>query len=564
MKALVLDAHSRAAIESIQSLARRGVLVDAASEQSALAFSSKRVRRCLRQPGAEQPHFFLQWLTQLDREENYSVIIPATEGSLRHFLTLLESDPLRKKAVLPSNTSLRTALDKYCTLQLASKLGIPHPETVLIRTGEQTPACNRYPAVLKPVASVVIAKGAAKLLQSRIVRDESEREEALRDLLPHSAVLQQELVPGIGVGIEMLYRQGKPVCHFSHKRLHEGSGRPGLGSGSSYRESIKANGELLRQSVAMLDALEWHGAAMVEYKVAQDGRAWLMEINPRLWGSLALAVDAGVDFPFGLLCLAADREVAPQAAYKIGYRTRLVWRDLDWIRTRFLSRPDPYACMEILKLLRPLLGRESWDFFDWGDLGLTAADFRKFAVEKTETIRRKLTTGQRMRAAKRLHERNVARLFLPRERPAQVLFLCYGNICRSPVAESLLRQRFPNVKIQSAGFHNSVGRSVPSHMQKAVAKYSIDISNFASQRVTLAMIRDADVVFLHDMRNYELFWREFPEETSRVLFLGLCGVPPILEIEDPYELDQDATTAIVGQISDAIDALGPRLLATPR
>jgi protein-tyrosine-phosphatase/predicted ATP-grasp superfamily ATP-dependent carboligase len=561
LKALVLDAHSRAAIESIQSLARHGVEVDAATGKDSLTSRSKRVRHCIRQPQAGQTDLFLRWLAQLDRDEGYSLIIPSTEESLRHFLSVAESNPLRMKTVLASNASLRVALDKALTVQLASKLGIPVPETVLIRRGEDTPVCNLYPAVLKPVSSIVISEGVAKLLQSRIVRNEFERQEALRDMLAHSAVLQQELVSGTGVGVEMLYRKGKPLWHFSHKRLHEGSGLPGLGSGSSYRQSVAPNQDLLLHSIAILDALGWHGAAMVEYKVAEGGRFWLMEINPRLWGSVALAIDAGVDFPYGLFCLATGREVSSQPDYSVGYRTRLVWQDLDWIRNRFFFRPNADACMEILKLLRPLFRGESWDFFDWGDLGLTAAGFRNFALEKIGSLKRKRVKSQEKRAASKLHGQNMHRILVDKERrPRRILFLCYGNICRSPVAESLLRARYPEVEVQSAGFHDVVGRGVPPHVRSAAAEYSIDVSNCASRRVTTEMIRDADVIFLHDMRNYERFCLEFPNHTSKILFLGLCGEPPILEIEDPYSLDKDATAAIVGQISAAIDGAGAKLL----
>ena len=81
-------------------------------------------------------------------------------------------------------------------------------------------------------------------------------------------------------------------------------------------------------------------------------------------------------FLTALLCLATGREVPPQPAYKIGYRTRLISQDVDWIKNRFLYRPDVQVGMEIVNLLRPVTGRESWDYFDWGDLAVIAADFR--------------------------------------------------------------------------------------------------------------------------------------------------------------------------------------------
>jgi hypothetical protein len=55
----------------------------------------------------------------------------------------------------------------------------------------------------------------------------------------------------------------------------------------------------------MLDALKWHGIAMVEFRQdSRDGEYKLMEINPKFWGSLDLALAAGADFPADLCRIA--------------------------------------------------------------------------------------------------------------------------------------------------------------------------------------------------------------------------------------------------------------------
>ena len=99
-----------------------------------------------------------------------------------------------------------------------------------------------------------------------------------------------------------------------------------------------------------------------------------MEINPRLWGSLALAIDAGVDFPLGLWHLACGTEPPPQPHYRTGFYTRDVNMDFDWLVSNLradhgdkllLTKSRLFA---IVELLRPLAGRESWDHFDRHDL----------------------------------------------------------------------------------------------------------------------------------------------------------------------------------------------------
>ena len=74
---------------------------------------------------------------------------------------------------------------------------------------------------------------------------------------------------------------------------------------------------------------------MVEYKVdAGTGTPYLMEVNGRFWGSLQLAVDAGVDFPALLLEAAVEGSVRPVAGYRTGVRSRWWWGDVDQLIAR--------------------------------------------------------------------------------------------------------------------------------------------------------------------------------------------------------------------------------------
>ncbi|MGC1684790.1 MAG: ATP-grasp domain-containing protein [Candidatus Acidiferrales bacterium] len=556
MKALVLDADNRAALEAIQSLARHGISVDVAEENHCLAFNSTRVHEHFRQADAANPQAFLQWLRDLDQRVRYSLIIPSSERALRPFLLLPETDPMRQKAVLSSNLALQTALDKSLTLEMAAGLQIPVPDSVLINSGDFIPACDVFPVVLKPVSSQILTENHVKQVRPVIVNNDAERRGQLHSMLQDSAVLQQELVPGHGIGVEALYDKGRLVWSFSHERLHEGTGRNGLGSGSTYRRSIKPKPELLRHATALLDNLNWNGLAMVEFKCTDDGRHWLMEINPRLWGSLALAIDAGVDFPYGLLCLATGQTIPAQPGYKVNYHTRVFLPDLVWLRNQFVYGRRAGACVEALKLLRPIVGRESWDYFDWGDLSVTREDISSFVSQKLEVLKRKVDTAKRARSARRVHRQNLRR-FQASGKPIQkVLFLCYGNICRSPASELLLKRRNPGLCVSSAGFYPASGRASTRQFRDAAREFSIDLSNWSSRRVTIEMVRDADIIFLHDLRNYDDFCREFSAYKDKIMFLGMFLNPPALEIKDPFEFGFAETWQTLTEITAAIDAVG--------
>ncbi len=128
MKALVLDGHSRAAIESVQSLGRYGVVVDVESRQpNSVAFRSRYVEQRLIRHSDIHAQDFTLWLRGVDHIHRYDLIIPSTEASLLEMMALAPSDPLRTKAVLSRNDSLDIALNKEETHLLASRLHVRVP-----------------------------------------------------------------------------------------------------------------------------------------------------------------------------------------------------------------------------------------------------------------------------------------------------------------------------------------------------------------------------------------------------------------------------------------------------
>jgi hypothetical protein len=102
-----------------------------------------------------------------------------------------------------------------------------------------------------------------------------------------------------------------------------------------YRESIPLDPALARHAIALLEYFDWQGVAMVEFKLdATTGTPYLMEVNGRLWGSLQLAVDAGVDFPTLLVRAALGERPAPITSYRAGIRCRWWWGDVDHLIAR--------------------------------------------------------------------------------------------------------------------------------------------------------------------------------------------------------------------------------------
>jgi predicted ATP-grasp superfamily ATP-dependent carboligase len=150
-------------------------------------------------------------------------------------------------------------------------------------------------------------------------------------------VLVQQRIIGPGVGVFVLLWEGDVLAVFSHRRLRE---KPPSGGVSVYCESQEPDEQLVARSVTLLREFGWHGVAMVEYKVdAESGDAYLMEINGRFWGSLQLAIDAGVDFPRLLVSAALGETVQKLNGYRAGVRCRWVLGDVDHLIARLRRSP---------------------------------------------------------------------------------------------------------------------------------------------------------------------------------------------------------------------------------
>lgn len=142
-----------------------------------------------------------------------------------------------------------------------------------------------------------------------------------------------------------------------------------------------------------------------------------------------------------------------------------------------------------------------------------------------------------------------------------VLFLCFGNICRSPFAERYLRERLDDrgleqVSMSSSGFFDREGRTSPEVAVETAQRFDVDLTSHRSDRVTDAQLHDADLVLLMDARNYTQF--RDAGATDGAVFLG-AFTDGDAEISDPYDSSHAEFERVYGQITDAIDVLADRL-----
>ncbi|MFB6225522.1 MAG: hypothetical protein ABEI13_03650, partial [Candidatus Paceibacteria bacterium] len=136
-----------------------------------------------------------------------------------------------------------------------------------------------------------------------------------------------------------------------------------------------------------------------------------------------------------------------------------------------------------------------------------------------------------------------------------ILFLCLGNISRSPFAERQLIQKldtnYRKITIQSAGFLDKEGRKSPAFAREIAKMWDIDLTDHRSRRVSKDMVKNSDLIFIMDSRNYYEFMRRFPQYIDKVEFLGKYNNGVEIEIPDPHGKSKKQFCLVYSDISDS-------------
>lgn len=345
MSVLVSDGNQRSTLAVVRSLGQAGIPVTVGeSANTSLAGSSRHCHKRLRYPSPEvDAEGFLACIRQELSARTYKLLLPMTDVAMQVLSAARESLAPFTALPFPDSSRVRLVQDKSEVLRLARSVGIACPKTFMVDEGANLDEIARtvsYPAVIKPrfsrflkderwaVGTVQYANDPATLIAQY---------HRLNDLIPRPMI--QERIQGEGRGVFLLLWKGELKAAFCHRRLRE---KPPWGGVSVYCESIPADQGLIEQSAALLRAIGWQGVAMVEFKVdPRDGQARLMEVNGRFWGSLQLAIDAGIDFPLMLYRLALGDEVAPKFDYRTGIKSRWLLGDLDHLFIRLFRHGPP-------------------------------------------------------------------------------------------------------------------------------------------------------------------------------------------------------------------------------
>jgi len=400
MRVLITDGNQRATLAVVRSLGSKGhrVVVGETTRTSLASRSRHCAEAVAYPPWDKDPRGFIEALEHMVGRGGFDLLLPMTDPTV--FLVTRHRDALEKYARIPfpDHATFARASNKYEMYRLAVSLGVPVPRTAVLESaGGQVPDAAEdlgYPLVVKPHASWVEHGDGLTGFSVRFAADQ----EALADIMagtPPEAypLLLQEGISGSGIGYFCLFAGGKPLAEFFHRRIRE---RPAWGGESVLREAAAPDPALRAHSVALLSELGWTGPAMCEYKLdRRDGSPRLMEINGRFWGSLQLAIDAGVDFPDLLVRAIEGKSLSPDAGYRIGVRSRWLLGDADALLGVLAGsapkgRPVPGRGRALWDFLRPSGPKTRLEAARIGDPGPFVYELSRFTSKLLRLVGGKL------------------------------------------------------------------------------------------------------------------------------------------------------------------------------
>lgn len=389
-RVIVTDVRYRMSLPVIRSLGEKGFHVTCTdligtSLSASLGFASKYAASTAYLPSPDNEEEFLTELEKLCGNHK-PVIIPVGIDTLLCMCKNADRINRFAETALPSMESFTTANDKNRLMNHAKDI-VPCPLTETLCENEDISAFSmriEYPAVIKYREGELLRLDPKDRYCAVKTKDEFiDKFTKMHKIQQYPLV--QEYVEGEGFGVSAVFdKSHNPLAVFCHRRIRE---YPASGGPSCLCESAW-NKELADNAVKLLKSLNWVGVAMVEFKGSPDKGYKLMEINPRFWGSSALAPISGCNIAEALYNaasgIAAAKDVTSAPEYKVGKRMRFFLQDALSLfgYMKMAKNPVTYFFKHMASLLNPLT---RGGVFSWQD-PKPAFRYLKNALRKADKI----------------------------------------------------------------------------------------------------------------------------------------------------------------------------------
>jgi predicted ATP-grasp superfamily ATP-dependent carboligase len=174
-------------------------------------------------------------------------------------------------------------------------------------------------------------------------------------------IIQKRVAKTEKLVLGIVRRGGVSEMRFAARFVREFPPSGGIGSAlESVAPNVGTAASALDALERVLDAAEYEGLASAECIVAGNGEVYLIEVNPRLWGSLWFAEKLGQRVAERGVRLALGEAALPQTAYPVGRRFHHLPSEFRWALQRKSGRVS--ALFQVIPSLRP------WDIYDYVDV----------------------------------------------------------------------------------------------------------------------------------------------------------------------------------------------------
>jgi predicted ATP-grasp superfamily ATP-dependent carboligase len=371
--ALILDARYRPALAAVRGLGRRGVEVIAADcDAAAASFVSRWCTRWALLPDvAEDADAYVERVIDLCRSLDSPVLIAHHDGTIEALRSRRDEVEQVASLALASEEALSIAVDKEATLAAAQALGISTPPTRIIGSvTEITKAVDGFglPLVIKPQSSWVKRGAGGSRRNADVAWTRDAAHAGIKRLLDDGASpMIQPWLSGSREAVSIFLAHGTICAKFGVRsaRMY-----PVIGGVDVVRETMDIPEDIGWMAESLVRELSLEGYSHIEFRRDRNGRAFLMEVNPRLSAGIEVAVRAGIDVPALLYEWAAGRPVRPRLHYRTGQRMRWLPGDVRWLveALRCPAHPDaPSRHSAVATFLRDFCRRSGYDWWDRDD-----------------------------------------------------------------------------------------------------------------------------------------------------------------------------------------------------
>ena len=336
----VCDGRSRSSLQVCRSLSAEGHKIHIGEAFFCSTFLSNSVNKKVYYPDPDKyPENFLIFLNKYLLDNKIDFIFPIRDSSTKILSDNKETLPSNTNCCLPTSVSFEDFQDKSKTIKLAQELKIPVPKTFFPKENKML----SYKNIVEILGSPLLAKP-VKSSGSRgiyVLKNEEQFQSVIKDIKIEDYIFQEFIPHGGALGVYLFSSKGKIIAINCHYRIRE---YPYSGGPSTFRISTK-NIFSEKMSRKLIESTKWTGPAMVEFRLhSQTKIPYLMEVNPRFWGSLAVDLHSGVNFP--AIILNETLKISYNESYnsrKLGVKVRwLFLGDLLW----FLMHPNKIGVLK--------------------------------------------------------------------------------------------------------------------------------------------------------------------------------------------------------------------------